>query len=161
MGAYARCNMVKPVQFSLVLNLQAEGFELLLEVAERHELSGVVGCKGRPLEFLSKNLIAGTDALRVECGREEPASSLDKSALHAHKLMPVRIPSSDPAAAHEGPTSCRYIEWTFGYECNFGSSRCLTSSASWCSFLYRQSGWSNMWVSTKSPASGPVCRCYD
>lgn len=104
-------NMLEPVQLRLVLNLQPEGFELLLEIAECHDLSGIVGCKGRALESLPQNLVARPDALWVESSREELASSLDKSARQRLGRGLDDVPSSDPATAREEPTSCCYMEW--------------------------------------------------
>jgi hypothetical protein len=79
----ARCNVLEAVDLVLILNFQLQRLELVLEVAERHDLAGVVrGQRGAP-ESLAQDLVAGPDALGVEGGREELALSLRWSALSA------------------------------------------------------------------------------
>jgi hypothetical protein len=77
----ARCDVLEALEFGFVLNLQVHRLELSLEVAEGHDLAGVVRGHGGALEFLSQDLVAHPDAVGVECGREELASSLAWSAL--------------------------------------------------------------------------------
>ena len=115
-GGNARGHMLEPVDLFLVLNHQVERLKLLLKVAERDELAGVIGGESRALELLSQDLVAGPDALGVECGREELASSLGWSALRMQKYRACNIPSSDPATGRGEPTSCRYMEWTRRYK---------------------------------------------
>lgn len=82
-GGNARCDVLEALELGLVLNLQLQRLELPLEVAEGHDLAGVVRGKRGALEFLSQDLVAGPDALGVERGREELASSLAGSVLSA------------------------------------------------------------------------------
>jgi hypothetical protein len=73
--------MLETVKLLLVLNLQLERLKLLLEVAECHDLAGVVRGKRGALESLSQDLVARPDALGVKRGRKELASSLAWSVL--------------------------------------------------------------------------------
>jgi hypothetical protein len=68
--------MFEAVELVVILNLELERPKLVLEITERHDLAGVVGGKGGAPESLSQDLIAGTNALGVVCGREELALSL-------------------------------------------------------------------------------------
>jgi hypothetical protein len=68
--------MLKTVHLVLVLDLQLQWLEFPLEVTEGHDLSWVVGGERGALESLPQDLVAGPDALGVECRREEFAPSL-------------------------------------------------------------------------------------
>lgn len=73
--------MFEAVELVLIVDLQLQPLELVLELAERRDLAGVVRHEGGALQLLSQDLVAGADALGVECGRKELASSLVWSAL--------------------------------------------------------------------------------
>lgn len=73
---HARRYMLEPVALWFIEGLQIQRRKLFLEITEGHDFSGVVGCHRGALELLSQNLVAGPDALGVECGREELASGL-------------------------------------------------------------------------------------
>jgi len=81
-------NVFQAVILHLVVNKQLIRLIGLLEIADRHELPGIICCKCRALESLAKDLVAHPDALRVVRRGEELTLRLQKWSEYQSERVP-------------------------------------------------------------------------